>query len=239
MNIEEFKKIFLEEANKNNIKVNDDEMDKLYNYMIGIIDWNDKVNVTAITEEKLFIVKHFIDSLLINHYLQGKESIIDIGTGGGFPGIPLKILNKNTKFTLIDSVNKKLNVIRDLSEKIKLENLEIIHTRAEDLASKKEYREMFDVATTRAVSNLSTILEYMLPFVKVGGLAICMKGPNYKEELEEAKKAIEILGGKFEHIETFNLEGEMERNVLVIKKVKNTPNKFPRGQGKPLREPIR
>ena len=239
MNIEEFKKIFLEEANKNNIKVNDDEMDKLYNYMIGIIDWNDKVNVTAITEEKLFIVKHFIDSLLINHYLQGKESVIDIGTGGGFPGIPLKILNKNTKFTLIDSVNKKLNVIRDLSEKIKLENLEIIHTRAEDLASKKEYREMFDVATTRAVSNLSTILEYMLPFVKVGGLAICMKGPNYKEELDEAKKAIEILGGKFEHIETFNLEGEMERNVLVIKKVKNTPNKFPRGQGKPLREPIR
>lgn len=239
MNIEEFKKIFLEEANKNNIKVNDDEMDKLYNYMIGIIEWNDKVNVTAITEEKLFIVKHFIDSLLINHYLQGKESVIDIGTGGGFPGIPLKILNKNTKFTLIDSVNKKLNVIRDLSEKIKLENLEIIHTRAEDLASKKEYREMFDVATTRAVSNLSTILEYMLPFVKVGGLAICMKGPNYKEELEEAKKAIEILGGKFEHIETFNLEGEMERNVLVIKKVKNTPNKFPRGQGKPLREPIR
>ncbi len=239
MNIEEFKKIFLEEANKNNIKVNDDEMDKLYNYMIGIIEWNDKVNVTAITEEKLFIVKHFIDSLLINHYLQGKESVIDIGTGGGFPGIPLKILNKNTKFTLIDSVNKKLNVIRDLSEKIKLENLEIIHTRAEDLASKKEYREMFDVATTRAVSNLSTILEYMLPFVKVGGLAICMKGPNYKEELDEAKKAIEILGGKFEHIETFNLEGEMERNVLVIKKVKNTPNKFPRGQGKPLREPIR
>ena len=94
MNIEEFKKIFLEEANKNNIKVNDDEMDKLYNYMIGIIDWNDKVNVTAITEEKLFIVKHFIDSLLINHYLQGKKSVIDIGTGGGFPGIPLKILNK-------------------------------------------------------------------------------------------------------------------------------------------------
>lgn len=239
MNIEEFKKAFLEEANKNNIKVNDEEIEKLYKYMKGIIEWNDKVNVTAITEERLFIVKHFIDSLLINHYLQGKENIIDIGTGGGFPGIPLNILNKEKKFTLIDSINKKLNVIRDLSEKIGLENLEIIHTRAEDLASKKEYREMYDVATTRAVSNLSTILEYMLPFVKVGGIAVCMKGPNYKEELEEAKKTIEILGGKFEHIETFNLEGEMERNVLVIKKVKNTPNKFPRGQGKPLKEPIR
>lgn len=239
MNIDEFKKVFLEEANKNNIEVNNEELEKLYKYMIGIIEWNDKVNVTAITEEKLFIVKHFVDSLLINHYLQGKESVIDIGTGGGFPGIPLKILNKETKFTLIDSVNKKLNVIRDLSEKIELENLEIIHTRAEDLASKNEYREKYDVATTRAVSNLSTILEYMLPFVKVGGIAVCMKGPNYKEELEEAKKAIEILGGKFEHIETFNLEGEMERNVVIIKKVKNTPNKFPRGQGKPLREPIR
>lgn len=239
MDIEEFKKVFLEEANKNNIKVNEEEIEKLYKYMIGIIEWNDKVNVTAITEEKLFIVKHFVDSLLINHYLQGKTSVIDIGTGGGFPGIPLKILNEKTKFTLIDSVNKKLNVIRDLSEKINLDNLEIIHTRAEDLASKKEYREMYDVATTRAVSNLSTILEYMLPFVKVGGIAVCMKGPNYKEELDEAKKAIEILGGKFEHIETFNLEGEMERNVLIIKKVKNTPNKFPRGQGKPLKEPIR
>lgn len=239
MNIEEFKKVFLEEANKNNINVNEKEIEKLYKYMTGIIEWNDKVNVTAIVEERLFIVKHFIDSLLINHYLQGKEDIIDIGTGGGFPGIPLKILNEDKKFTLIDSVNKKLNVIRDLSEKIGLGNLEIIHTRAEDLASKKEYREKYDVATTRAVSNLSTILEYMLPFVKVGGIAVCMKGPNYKEELEEAKKAIEILGGKFEHIETFNLEGEMERNVLVIKKVKNTPNKFPRGQGKPLKEPIR
>lgn len=239
MSIEEFKKVFLEEADKNNIKVEDNEIEKLYKYMIGIIEWNDKVNVTAITEEKLFIVKHFIDSLLINHYLQGKERIVDIGTGGGFPGIPLKILNPNKKFTLIDSVNKKLNVIRDLSEKIELKNLEVIHARAEDLASKKEYREKYDVATTRAVSNLSTILEYMLPFIKVGGIAICMKGPNYKEELDEAKKAIEILGGKFEHIETFNLEGEMERNILVIKKVKNTPNKFPRGQGKPLKEPIR
>ena len=239
MNIDEFKNVFFEESNKNDIKVNDEELENLYKYMIGIIEWNDKVNVTAITEEKVFIVKHFIDSLLINHYLQGKENVIDIGTGGGFPGIPLKILNKDKKFTLIDSVNKKLNVIRDLSKKIGLENLEIIHSRAEELAFKKEHREIYDIATTRAVSNLSTILEYMLPFIKVGGLAICMKGPNYKEELEEAKKAIEVLGGKFEKIESFNLDGEIERNILIIKKIKNTPNKFPRGQGKPLKEPIR
>ena len=238
MNIEEFKKVFIEESNKNNIKVNNEEIENLYKYMMGIIEWNDKVNVTAITEEKVFIVKHFIDSLLINHYLQGKKRIIDIGTGGGFPGIPLKILNKEKKFTLIDSVNKKLNVIRDLSERIGLTNLEIIHTRAEDLASKKEYREMYDVATTRAVSNLSTILEYMLPFIKVGGIAICMKGPNYKEELENSKKAINVLGGTIEEIKNIKIDNENERNIIIIKKVKNTPKQYPRGNGKPLRNPI-
>ena len=184
-------------------------------------------------------MKHFIDSLLINQYLKGKESLIDIGTGGGFPGIPLKILNEDVKFTLVDSINKKLNVIRDLSEKIGFKKLEIIHTRAEDLANKKEYRENYDLATTRAVSNLSTILEYMLPFVKVGGYAICMKGPNYQEELKEAEKAIQILGGKLDKIETFNIEGEMERNVLIIKKIKTTPKNYPRSQGKPVKEPIR
>ena len=220
-------------------RVTEKELNELYQYMNGVIEWNDKINVTAITDEKLFIVKHFIDSLLINQYLKGKESLIDIGTGGGFPGIPLKILNEDVKFTLIDSINKKLNVIRDLSEKIGFKKLEIIHTRAEDLANKKEYRENYDLATTRAVSNLSTILEYMLPFVKVGGYAICMKGPNYQEELKEAEKAIQILGGKLDKIETFNIEGEMERNVLIIKKIKTTPKNYPRSQGKPVKEPIR
>lgn len=239
MSFEEFKIEFLKQASKNDISVTEKELNELYQYMNGVIEWNDKINVTAITDEKLFIVKHFIDSLLINQYLKGKESLIDIGTGGGFPGIPLKILNEDVKFTLVDSINKKLNVIRDLSEKIGFKKLEIIHTRAEDLANKKEYRENYDLATTRAVSNLSTILEYMLPFVKVGGYAICMKGPNYQEELKEAEKAIQILGGKLDKIETFNIEGEMERNVLIIKKIKTTPKNYPRGQGKPVKEPIR
>lgn len=239
MNIEEFKKVFLEEIKKNEIEVTDNQVEQFYNYMIGIIDWNQKINVTAITDEKMFIVKHFIDSLTINKYVKDSNSLIDIGTGAGFPGIPLKIINSNTKITLIDSVNKKLNVIRDLSSKINLENLEIIHTRAEDLAQKKEYREMYDIATTRAVSNISTIIEYMLPFVKVNGLAICMKGPNFKEELDDAQKAIEVLGGKVEKIESLNVGEEIERNIIIIRKVKNTPNKYPRGQSKPLKEPIR
>ena len=238
MKLEEFKNIIIEEGKIYNLEFNDKQIDNLYNYMIGIIDWNDKVNVTAIVDEKMFIVKHFIDSLTINGYIKGKERIIDIGTGGGFPGIPLKILNENSKFTLIDSVNKKLNVIRDITSRMEIKNLEVIHARAEDLANKDEYREKYDVATTRAVSNLSTILEYMLPFVKVGGMAVCMKGPNYINELNEAKKAIEILGGKFEKIETFNID-DSERNIIIIKKVKKTPENFPRGQGKPLKEPIR
>ena len=209
-----------------------------YDYMIQILEWNQKINLTSITNEKEFIIKHFIDSLTVNKYLEGKQSIIDIGTGAGFPGMPLKIVNKEKKIVLVDSINKKLNVIRNINERIKLDNLEIIHSRAEDLGINSQYREKFDVATTRAVSNLSTILEYMLPFVKVGGLAICMKGPNYEDELKLATKAISVLGGKLEKIENINIDRELQRNLVIIKKIKNTPNKYPRGKAKPLKEPI-
>ena len=239
MNFEEFKRIFIEESKYLNLEISDEKLKLFFDYMKGIIEWNDKINVTAITDEKMFIVKHFVDSLAINKFAVSSNSIIDIGTGGGFPGIPLKIMNKDSKITLIDSVNKKLNVIRDITKDMDLGSLEIIHSRAEDLAAKTEYREMYDMATTRAVSNFTTILEYMLPFVKVGGIAVCMKGPNFKEELEEAKVAIDVLGGKFEKIESLNVGEELERNIIIIKKVKNTPKKFPRGQGKPLKEPIR
>ena len=239
MELKEFKEIFINESKDLNLEINDKQLELFYQYMNGIIDWNDKINVTAITDEKMFIVKHFVDSLAINKFVTQAKSIIDIGTGGGFPGIPLKIMNYDKNVTLIDSVNKKLNVIRDITKDMDLGELEILHSRAEDLASKQEYRETYDIATTRAVSNFSTILEYMLPFIKVGGYAICMKGPNYTEEFEEAKVAIEVLGGKFDSIERLNVGNELERNIIIIKKVKNTPKKFPRGQGKPLKEPIR
>lgn len=235
MEKQEFKNIFLENID---IELTEKQIDDFYKYMQGILEWNTKINLTAITEEKMFIVKHFVDSLTINKYIKDYKSLIDIGTGAGFPGIPLKIVNSNMKITVIDSINKKLNVIRDLSNKINFKNLEIIHTRAEDLAQDKKYRESYDIATTRAVSNLSTIVEYMLPFVKVNGLAICMKGPNFKEEVEDARKAIQILGGKIEKIESLNVGNELERNIIIIKKVKNTPNKYPRKAGIPRKEPI-
>lgn len=239
MDLKEFEQIFKEECQKNNIEIKNYEAEKFYKYMLGIIKWNDKINVTAITDEKEFLEKHFIDSLTINKYVQTGTKLIDIGTGAGFPGIPLKIANPNLEVTLIDSVNKKLNVIREVSKEIELDKLEIIHTRAEDLANKPEYREQFDFATTRAVSNLTTIAEYMLPFVKVGGKAICMKGPNYEEELEQAKKAISVLGGKIETVENLKINNENERNIVIISKINKTLPKYPRGQGKPLKEPIK
>ena len=221
------------------IELTENQIEQFYNYMNGILKWNKSINVTSITDEKMFIVKHFADSLTINRFVEDKKNLIDIGTGAGFPGIPLKIVNKDLKVTLIDSVNKKLNIIRDITADFNLENLEIIHTRAEDLANDIEYREKYDIATTRAVSNLTTIAEYMLPFVKINGYAICMKGPNIKQELEDSKVAIEVLGGKLEKIESLNVGNELERNIILIKKVKSTPKKFPRGKGKPLKEPIR
>lgn len=239
MDLKEFEEFFEEELLKNNIIVEKNKYRKFYDYMNGIIEWNEKINLTSITDEKMFIVKHFIDSLTINRFVKGKEKIIDIGTGAGFPGIPLKINNEKCFVTVIDSVNKKLEVIRDVSSKIDIDNLEIIHTRAEELANKNQYREHYDIATTRAVSNFSTIAEYMLPFVKIGGYAICMKGPNYEKELEESKRAIEVLGGKIEKIEKIVIDNEFERNLIIIKKVKITPKKYPRSGGKPFKEPIR
>lgn len=235
----EFLEFMKEECEKNNIQISNEEIEKLYIYMKEILEWNEKVNVTAIKDEKEFIVKHFIDSLTIEKYITNGEKVLDIGTGAGFPGIPIKITKNKSHVDLVDSVNKKLNVIRDIIPKIKLEDIECIHIRAEDLAKNVKYRESYDVVTSRAVANLTTLVEYMLPFVKVGGKIICMKGPNVEEELEKSKKAISILGGKIEQIENINIDSDYERNIIIIKKEKPTPKQYPRGQGKPLKEPIK
>lgn len=235
----EFLEFMKEECEKNNIQISNEKIEKLYIYMKEILEWNEKVNVTAIKDEKEFIVKHFIDSLTIEKYISNGEKVLDIGTGAGFPGIPIKITKNKSHVDLVDSVNKKLNVIRDIIPKIKVEDIECIHTRAEDLAKNVKYRESYDVVTSRAVANLTTLVEYMLPFAKVGGKIICMKGPNVEEELTESKKAISILGGKIEQIENINIDSDYERNIIIIKKEKPTPKQYPRGQGKPLKEPIK
>lgn len=239
MNLTEFKMFFQEECKKNKIEYQEECTEKLFQYMNLILEWNEKINLTAITEHNQFIVKHYVDSLLIDYLIKGANRVLDIGTGAGFPGIPLKIYNSDIEFTLIDSVNKKINVLNDAIQKLDLQKIESLHTRAEDLAQNPSYREKFDIVTTRAVSNLTTICEYMLPFVKIGGKAICMKGPNIVDELQDAKKAIKILGGEIEKIEKFDIDDELERNIIIIKKIKNTDKKYPRGQGKPLKEPIK
>ena len=238
MDLKEFEVFFENELKKNNLMLEKSQYEKYYIYMKNILEWNTKINVTAVRDEESFIIKHFIDSLMISNYVNSDVKVIDIGTGAGFPGIPLKLFNENIEITLIDSINKKLNVIRESIKEMNLDKIDIIHSRAEDLAIKEEYRENYDIATTRAVSNLSTILEYMMPFIKVGGYAVCMKGPNYNDELDNAKNAIKILGGKLESIENFNINTEYERNVIVIRKIEKTPKRYPRSGNKPLKEPI-
>ena len=236
MELSEFKNKFLSIYND----IDENKIEQFYRYMELLIEWNKKINLTAIIEPNDIIVKHFLDSITIEKYIEKEDSnILDIGTGAGFPGIPLKIMKPEADVVLIDAVNKKINFLNEVIRELNLNLIKTIHTRAEDLAAEKEYRENFDFVTSRAVSNLTTLSEYMLPFCKIGGYSICMKGPGVKEEIEESKKAIEILGGKLEKIDSFTINDEYERNIVIIKKIKATPAKYPRKQGKPLKEPIK
>ncbi len=209
-------------------------------YMKLLLEWNEKINLTAITEEDDIILKHFVDSLTISKYIKKGESIVDVGTGAGFPGIPVKIAREDVNVTLVDSLNKRILFLNDVIEKLKLEKIKTLHFRAEEFGQNKKYRESFDIATSRAVANLSTLVEYLLPLVKVGGKCICMKGSEMKEELEASKKAIEILGGEIEQVYEFTLpESDIKRNIIIINKKSSTPKKYPRKPGTPAKEPIK
>ncbi len=237
MEYEEFKKIFKEEIEKINEPIKEEQIKKFYEYMLLLKDWNEKINLTAITEEKDIIIKHFIDSLTINKYLKDNEKVIDVGTGAGFPGIPIKIINDKINMDLLDSLNKRINFLNEVKEKCEIENINCIHSRIEDFAIKN--REKYDVATSRAVAKLAVLLEYLLPVVKKDGICICMKSNKAEEEIKEAQKALEILGGKIEKTEEFLLPGtDIERTIIIVRKVKNTPEKYPRKAGIPSKKPI-
>lgn len=198
-------------------------------YQDLLLDWNEKINLTAITDEDDIITKHFVDSLTCLNYINGDEKIIDVGTGAGFPGIPIKIVSRETKVTLLDSLNKRINYLNDVIEKLGLECMETIHARAEELGQNMKYREIFDIATARAVANLKVLAEYCLPFVKVGGKFVCMKGSEYKEEVEEARAHIGNLGGKIASIEEIILPGtDIKHTIIIIEKISSTPKNFPR-----------
>lgn len=217
-----------------------EQLEQFFAYMNLLIEWNEKMNLTAIVEPNEIILKHFIDSITILKEIDNNSKIIDVGTGAGFPGVPLSIMNPTLKITLADSLNKRLIFLQEVVNQLGLKNIEIIHARAEELGKNKKYRENFDAATSRAVANLSTLSEYLIPLVKVGGKIISMKAGGAQEEIEAAKKAIKILGGKIEEIEEFKLpQTEIERTIILIKKEEHTPNKYPRKAGIPSKEPIK
>lgn len=222
-----------------NIELTNEQIDKFFNYKNLLQEWNKKMNLTAIVDDEEIILKHFIDSLTIEKYISKDSSIIDVGTGAGFPGIPLKIVREDIELTLLDSLNKRITFLNEVISINNLQKVRCIHGRAEDVSRETSMREKFDYATARAVANLSTLSELCLPFVKVGGKFICMKGNNI-EEVEEAQKAIEVLGGKIVSIEKLTLPNSgIERNVIIIEKIKQTPKQYPRKAGTPAKEPIK
>ena len=233
---EEFISTLIQECKKQNIELDESKAKALKEYKELLVEWNEKMNLTAITEDYEVIVKHFVDCLECTHLITNEKKIIDVGTGAGFPGMPLAIYYPQIEFTLLDGLNKRLIFLEEVVNKLGLKNVKIVHARAEEAARNEEYFESFDAVVSRAVANLPVLLEYTSPYVKVNGKCIVMKGDNAKEELDLAKNAMNIL--KLKNIEnkeykysyTINNE-EYNRTILYIEKVGNTPNKYPRNYG--------
>ena len=222
-----------------NVLLNEEQLDKFYKYMNLLLEWNEKMNLTAITDEDGIILKHFVDSLTVLEYLKDAKSIIDVGTGAGFPGIPISIMNSDKTIVLMDSLNKRINFLNDVVQKLNLDNVRTVHSRAEDLGQNNMHRQKYDVVISRAVANLTTLAEYMLPLTKIGGMCICMKGQEIVDEIKNSEYAIELLGGEIETIDEFCLpNSDMKRNIIIIRKIKNTDRRFPRKAGMPSKEPI-
>ncbi len=227
------------------ISLSQEQKRQFVTYYEYLIEKNKVMNLTAITEYEEVIVKHFLDSLSIvkagcfeQNALNGK-SVIDIGTGAGFPGIPLKIAFPQLKITLLDSLNKRVNFLNEVIEMLGLSKVEAVHGRAEDYAKQKEYRECFDFCVSRAVANLSTLSEYCIPFVKEGGYFISYKSGKIDEELSQAGNAVKVLGGKVLDVVKFPLMGtDMDRSFVIIKKTRPTAKKYPRKAGLPSKEPL-
>lgn len=236
----EFKNRLQESFQTQKIDVSEKQCKKFFEYMKLLIEWNEKINLTAIVEPGQVITKHFLDSLTILNYIGTKQQkIIDVGTGAGFPGIPIKIMDDLSEITLLDSLNKRIIFLQEVINKNNLKNIRAIHGRAEDFGQDKLYREKYDVCVARAVAPMNILVEYLLPFARVNGICICMKGANIEEELEEAKKAINLLGGKIEKVESFGLSGsEDRRNIIIIRKISKTPKQYPRKAGTAKKYPI-
>lgn len=234
--------IFQGALDKLGIALEPSQMDQFMKYYELLVEWNHFMNLTAITEFYDVCTKHFIDSISLCRVLDcsKEQTLIDVGTGAGFPGIPLKIVFPNLTVTLLDSLGKRVNFLNIVIDGLGLERIEAIHGRAEDFAKPDLLREKFDVCVSRAVANLASLSEYCLPYVKTNGFFVSYKSEKVSEEIQNAKKAIALLGGEIFHQEEFILpNSDIYRNLLVIQKIKATPKKYPRKAGLPTKEPLK
>lgn len=234
--------VLTEKVKELSIVLNDKQIQQFEQYYNILVEWNKVMNLTAITEYEEVVEKHFLDSLTIVNAIHVKkiETLIDVGTGAGFPGIPLKIAFPHLKVTLLDSLNKRIKFLNEVINLLELNDIKAIHGRAEDYAKQAEYREQYDICASRAVANLATLSEYCLPYVKVDGLFVPYKSGEIDEELKSSEKAVSILGGKVEEVVKFQLPGtDIGRSFVKIHKIKETKKKYPRKAGMPTKEPLK
>lgn len=230
--------LLYEESKKLNIELTKEMLEKFLLYKNLLKEWNKKINLTAITNDKDIVIKHFIDSLTIEKYIPRGAKLIDIGTGAGFPGVPLKIVRSDVDVVLLDSLNKRVKFLKEIIDRCELNNIIAIHSRAEEIAHEANYREKFDIVTARAVANISTLSEYCAPFVKIGGKFICMKA-DADDEIKASMKAVEELGMKKINEEQFKLNIiDSKRTIIIYEKIKITSKKYPRKAGIPAKSPI-
>lgn len=235
------RKLLIDGAKELGIQLTETQVEQFIKYKALLQEWNQKMNLTAITEDTEVITKHFLDCMTINNAIDMSReySMIDIGTGAGFPGLVIKIAFPHIKVILVDALKKRLTFLQEVITKLGLQEVECIHSRAEDLGKNKMYREAFDICASRAVANLAVLGEYTLPFVKINGYLIALKGQNLDEELENGVKALEVLGGELEQVIEAKVPfTELNHRIAKVKKVRHTSSKYPRKAGEPVKNPL-
>lgn len=233
------KDLIINGSSQLNIPLDDVQVRQLMDYARLLVEWNEKINLTAITDDEGIATKHFLDSLtaITTGYVKGK--VIDVGTGAGFPGLVLKIARPEIELTLLDSLNKRINFLKDVCDKVNIDSVEFVHSRAEDGGRNIAYRGQFDTVVSRAVANLTVLAEWCMPFLKQGGRFLALKGPLADAELKDAKRAIKILGGEIEDVAEADIPyTDLKHKIIVIKKVGQTPMKYPRKPGIATKNPL-